>query len=52
MKFYKTKAQKSRFEPKSKENPNRRSEIIHRFGGITKDKELLYVQIKEDKRTG
>jgi hypothetical protein len=44
--------QKSRFEPKSKENPNKHSEILHRFGGITKGNELFYVQIKEDKRTG
>lgn len=43
---------KSRFEPISKENPNKRSEILHRFAGITKDKELFFVQVKEDKRTG
>lgn len=42
----------SRFEPESKENPNRRSEILHRFGGITKENDMFFVQIKEDKRTG
>lgn len=43
--------QKSRFEPTSKENPNKSSEILHRFAGITKDQDLFYVQIKEDKNT-
>ena len=36
----------------SKENPNRRSEIVHRFAGITAEKDLFFVQIKEEKRTG
>ncbi len=40
------------FSPESKENPNNRSEILHRFGGRTKNNELFYVQIKEEKRTG
>ncbi|MDA2936389.1 hypothetical protein MYX06_04195 [Patescibacteria group bacterium AH-259-L05] len=44
--------EKSRHEPSSKENPNKRSEILHRFAGATKDKELFFVQIREDKRTG
>jgi hypothetical protein len=44
--------QKSTFEPTSKENPNKKSEILHRFGGITGNNELFYVQIKEDKRSG
>jgi len=43
---------KSTLEPISKENSNKRSEILHRFAGISKDKELFFVQIKEDKRTG
>lgn len=42
----------SRFEPTSKENPNNRSEILHRFAGITAENDLFYVQIKEDKRSG
>lgn len=44
--------QHSRFEPKSKENPNKSSEMLHRFAGSTKEKELFFVQIKEDKQTG
>ncbi len=42
----------SRFEPESKENPNKRSEILHRFAGETSDNELFFVQIKENKRSG
>ena len=44
--------EKSRFEPKSKENPNKRSEIFHRFTGITKDREVFYVQVKENRKSG
>ena len=36
--------------PLSEENPHKKSEILHRFAGLTKDKELFYVQIKENKR--
>lgn len=43
--------QKSRFQPISKENPNKRSEILHRFTGITPNGYLFRIQIKEDKRT-
>ncbi len=43
--------QKSRQAPTSKQNPNKKSEILHRFAGLTKDKELFFVQIKEDKKT-
>ena len=42
--------QKTRFEPVTKENPNKTGEILHRFYGLTSDNELFYVQIKEDKR--
>ena len=42
----------SRNEPTSKQNPNKPTEIVHRFAGLTKDKELFYVQIKENKRSG
>lgn len=42
--------QKTKFEPTSKENPNKPNEILHRFAGLTKDKELFYVQIKVEKR--
>lgn len=44
--------QKSRFEPTSKENPNKRSELLHRFAGTTMNNELFFVQIKEIKSTG
>lgn len=42
----------SKYEPSSKENPNKKSEILHRFAGMTKDKDLFFVQIKEDKKNG
>jgi hypothetical protein len=42
----------SHFEPKSKENPNKPSEILHRFYGTTAEHELFCLQIKEDKRRG
>lgn len=41
----------STFEPKSKENPNKKSEILHRFAGITAEKDLFFVQIKEVKKS-
>ena len=41
----------TRFEPKSKENPNKSSEILHRFTGVTSENDLFFVQIKEDKKT-
>jgi len=44
--------ERSNYEPISKENPNKRSELLHRFAGLTKDDELFFVQIKEDKRSG
>ncbi|MCD4705130.1 hypothetical protein K8R66_03580 [bacterium] len=42
----------STLEPISKKNPNKSSEILHRFGGITPQKEIFFVQIKENKRSG
>ena len=39
-------------EPTSKENPQKRHEILHRFSGITTEKKLFQVQIKENKKTG
>jgi hypothetical protein len=42
----------SRYEPVSKDNPNKASEILHRFAGMTKENDLFYVQIKENKKTG
>lgn len=43
--------QNSKIKPISKENPNRKGEILHRFAGTTPDKEHFFVQIKEEKRT-
>ncbi|MFH1713420.1 MAG: hypothetical protein ABH896_04555 [Candidatus Jacksonbacteria bacterium] len=40
----------SRNHPISQENPHKKGEILHRFAGLTKDKELFYAQIKESKR--
>jgi hypothetical protein len=45
-------ARKTTYEPTSKENPNKKSEMLHRFAGITREKEVFYIQIREDKRTG
>jgi len=42
----------SRNHPTSCDNPHRKGEVLHRFAGITKEKELFYAQIKEDKRSG
>ncbi len=38
--------------PESKENTDRKSEILHRFTGKTNDGDIFFVQIKEDKRSG
>lgn len=38
-------------EPETKPNPNGKNEIVHRFAGLTKDGDLFYVQVKEDKRS-
>ncbi|MCX6763164.1 MAG: hypothetical protein NTZ97_00290 [Candidatus Moranbacteria bacterium] len=53
MKFYPCAVElleKSRYEPVSKQNPNKPTEILHRFAGMTKEKELFFVQVKEDKK--
>jgi hypothetical protein len=42
---------KSRNHPTSEENPHRKSEILHRFAGLTFEGELFYVQIKENKQS-
>jgi hypothetical protein len=39
----------SRYCPNSKQNPMKKSEIFHRFTGITTDNEIFFVQIKENK---
>jgi len=43
--------QNTKFDPISKENVDRKSEILHRFTGITKENEIFFVQIKENKKT-
>lgn len=42
----------SRFEPTTKKNPNKPNFLMHRFAGVTADKELFYVQIQENTKTG
>ena len=41
----------SRNAPSIKSNPNKKDEILYRFAGLTREKELFYVQIKEDKKS-
>ena len=43
--------QKSKFVPKSKANPNKPGETLHRFTGKTNDHDLFHVQIKENKNS-
>ena len=43
--------QNSKYEPFSIPHPGKRSEILHRFTGMSAEKDLFYVQIKEDKKT-
>jgi hypothetical protein len=43
--------QRGRNAPTSKPNPNRPSEILHRFAGLTKERELFFVQVKESTRS-
>lgn len=40
----------SKNHPTTKQNPNNPNEILHRFAGLTKNKEIFYVQIKENRR--
>ena len=42
----------SRIPPISKQNPNKKHELLHRFKGKTSDGHIFCVQIREDKRTG
>jgi hypothetical protein len=44
--------QYSHVQPISKVNPNKRSEILHRFSGTTTHGEIFFVQIKEDLKKG
>jgi len=40
----------SRNKPIIKQNPNKKTEILYRFAGLTKEKYFFLVQIKEDKK--
>ena len=42
----------SRNKPIIKQNPNKKTEILYRFAGLTKEKDLFLVQIKEEKKNG
>lgn len=41
----------SRLEPDTKQNPDRKGQLVHRFAGITKHDELFFVQVRESRRT-
>lgn len=41
----------SSYEPTTKENPNRKDELLHRFMGSTPNDEVFYVQIKEERKS-
>lgn len=41
--------QNTRCKPAAKANPNGKNEIVYRFAGSTKEGELFYVQVKQDK---
>ncbi|MBI5754090.1 hypothetical protein HZA40_03040 [Candidatus Peregrinibacteria bacterium] len=43
---------KSHVQPISKDNPNKNGELLHRFAGLSIEKELFFVQVKEDKKSG
>lgn len=40
----------SKCKPTTKQNPNRKKEIVHRFAGVTPKNHIFYVQIKEDRK--
>lgn len=41
----------SRNKPLEQINRNKKTETLYRFAGLTRDKELFYVQIKENRRS-
>lgn len=43
---------KTNVAPTSKDNPNEKNEILHRFFGKTREGDVFMVQVKEFKRTG
>jgi hypothetical protein len=42
---------KSRNHPYLEENRHKKGEMLYRFAGLTEEKELFYVQIKENKKS-
>ena len=42
--------QKSKFEPTTKDNPNKQNEILYRFIGVSPDGQKFFVQIKTSKK--
>ena len=42
---------KSRNKPSIQENPHKKGEVLYRFIGLTKNRELFCVQVKENKKT-
>ncbi len=42
--------QHSKFAPESKKNPNKKSETLYRFKGVTIENEIFFIQIKEGKK--
>lgn len=43
--------ERSKNKPLASQNPHIKNEILYRFTGLTKEGELFYVQIKENKKT-
>jgi hypothetical protein len=42
--------QSSKNEPAVKNNPNKREETLYKFAGLTAEKEIFFVQIKENRK--
>jgi len=42
----------SKIDPETRENPDKHSELLHRFTGIAPNKAIFFVQIKESKKSG
>jgi hypothetical protein len=42
----------STLSPTTRENPNGKDELVHRFYGLTSDKTIYCVQVKENRKTG
>jgi hypothetical protein len=42
----------SKIDPVAQQNRNNKLQLLHRFMGITSDKELFVVQVSENKQTG